>query len=103
MFVQMVHIKIKPDRVAEFVEAFRINFEGTVKEPDNIRFDVLQDPEDDTKFLIYEVFASEGAVDEHRKTEHYKKTTALLEDMMEGPRSKDFFRMVMPSGLDGGA
>ena len=100
MFVQLVHIKIKPGRVADFIDAFRINFDGTIREPGNIRFDVLQDPDDESKFVIYEVFTSETAVDDHRKTEHYKKTTALLEDMMEGPRSKDFLTMVMASGVD---
>jgi len=96
MFVQFVHIKIKPGRVQDFLDAFRINYEGSIKEPGNFRFDVLQDPDDETRFVIYEAFASESAVDEHRKTEHYKKTVAALEDLMEGGRSKDIFRMVMP-------
>ena len=101
MFVQLVHIKVKPDRVADFLDAFKINFDGTTQEPGNVRFDVLQDPEDATKFTIYEVFTSAEAVEDHRKTEHYKTVAALLEDIMEGPRSKDFLRMVMASGLDG--
>jgi len=96
MFVQFVHIRVKPGRVADFLKVFRINFEGTRNEPGNRRFDVLQDASDDHHFVIYECFVSEGAVDEHRKTDHYRETVAGLADLIIGGRDKDFFRMVMP-------
>lgn len=99
MFVQIVHINVKQDRVQDFLDAFRINFEGTVKEPGNVQFDVLQDREDPTRFAIYEVFESADSVDEHRKTEHYKKTVALLEDIMTGARTKETFELVMSDKL----
>lgn len=100
MLVQLVHIQVKPDRVGDFLDAFRINYEGTRKEPGNLRFDVLQDPDDETRFSIYEVFVDEAAVDAHRNTEHYAKTVALLDDIMTGPRSKDFYRMMMSDLTD---
>ncbi len=100
MFVQLVHIKVKPGCVEDFLDVFRINYEGTIQEPGNYRFDVLQDPQDETSFVIYEAFESEEAVGEHRKTAHYKQTVAGLENLLEGPRDKDFFRMVMPNGRD---
>ncbi|MBU4531945.1 MAG: antibiotic biosynthesis monooxygenase [Hoeflea sp.] len=95
MLVQLVHIQVKPDRIEDFLDAFRINYEGTIKEPGNLRFDVLQDPNDETRFSIYEVFVDEAAVDAHRNTPHYATTVALLDDIMTGPRSKDFYRMMM--------
>ena len=99
MFVQIVRINVKPDRVAEFKEAFRINYEGTIAEAGNLRFDVLQNPEDETRFTIYEVFRSAEAVDEHRKTEHYRKTVELLGGIMAGPRTKEIFDLVMSDRL----
>lgn len=97
MFVQLVHIRIKPGRTAEFFEVFRDNFEGTRAEPGNFRFDVLQDPEDENHFVIYEAFADEAAVDAHRKTAHYARTVEGLKDLMTTEkREKDFYRMVMP-------
>jgi len=83
-----------------YIEAFRINFEGTTKETGNLRFDVLQNPEDATKFTVFEVFTDEAAVDAHRKTPHYAKTVALHEDIMTGPRSKDFYHMVMSNLIE---
>ncbi len=100
MFVQLVHIQVKPGRIEDFLDAFRINYEGTTREPGNLRFDVLQDPEDETRFTIVEIFRSAESVDDHRRTEHYKTTVALLEDIMTGPRSKDIYRLVMSDLVD---
>ncbi len=97
MFVQLVHIRIKPGKVAEFFDVFKENFDGTRNEPGNYRFDVLQDPEDENHFVIYEAFEDEAAVDAHRQTDHYKATVEGLRDLMTtGTREKDFFRLVMP-------
>jgi autoinducer 2-degrading protein len=100
MFVQFVHIRVKPDKISEFLDVFRVNFEGTSREPGNFRFDVLQDPEDDTHYVIYEVFDTAEAVDDHRKTAHYKATTEKLESLMTAPRTKDYFRLLMAKGRD---
>lgn len=97
MFVQLVHIRVKPGRTEEFFDVFRDNFEGTRAEPGNYRFDVLQDPEDENHFVIYEAFVDEAAVDAHRQTDHYKRTVKGLDELMTtATREKDFFRMVMP-------
>jgi autoinducer 2-degrading protein len=101
MYVQLVQIQVKPDRIEDFLDAFRINFEGTSKEPGNLRFDVLQDPKDETCFSIFEVFKDEAALDDHRKTPHYKETVALLDDIMSKPRSKDIYHMKMSDLLEG--
>ena len=100
MFVQLVHINIKPGRLGEFFKVWRINYEGTIKEPGNFRFDTLQDPNDENHFIIYEVFDSAEAVDAHRETEHYALTVAGLEGLMVGARTKDFYKLVMPDAKD---
>ena len=97
MFVQLVHIRIKPGMTDRFLDVFRGNYEGTRREPGNYRFDVLQDPGDEHHFVIYEAFEDEAAVDAHRQTDHYKATVEGLRDLMTtGTREKEFFRMVMP-------
>lgn len=95
MFVQFVHINIKPGHLDEFLKVWRINNEGTTREPGNYRFDTLQDPQDENHFVIYEVFESAEALDEHRKTKHYAETVVALEGLMVGPRNKDFYQLVM--------
>ena len=97
MFVQLVHIRIKPGCVEQFLDVFRVNYEGTRREPGNYRFDVLQDPADANHFVVYEVFENEAAVDAHRQTDHYRRTTEGLKALMTtGERQKEFFHLVMP-------
>ena len=96
MNVTLVEINIKPERVDEFLEVFRANHEGALREPGNLRFDVLQDPEVKTRFFIYEAYKDEDAVAFHKTTPHYKTCVAKLESLMTGPRKKRLFNGLMP-------
>ena len=87
MNVTLVEINIKPERVDEFLEVFRANHEGALREPGNLRFDVLQDPEVKTRFFIYEAY---------KKTPHYLACVEKLEEMMSQPRQKRSFIGLLP-------
>ncbi|MDW6146048.1 antibiotic biosynthesis monooxygenase, partial [Escherichia coli] len=54
MHVTLVEINVHEDKVDEFIEVFRQNHLGSVQEEGNLRFDVLQDPEVNSRFYIYE-------------------------------------------------
>ncbi|RUT28859.1 autoinducer-2 (AI-2) modifying protein LsrG [Arsenicitalea aurantiaca] len=95
MLIQMVSITVKPGHLEEFLDAFRVNYEGTRKEPGNLRFDVLRDPEDDHKFVVYEVFRSPEALEAHRGTPHYSECVSRIDPIIEGPRTKQYYRPVM--------
>ncbi|WP_421577237.1 antibiotic biosynthesis monooxygenase [Shinella sp. M31] len=99
MLIQMVAINVKPGHAAEFLEAFRINYEGTRQEPGNLRFDVLRNPQDDHSFTIYEVFKSPEALDEHRKTPHYQECVRRIDPILAGPRTKTFYTAEMADFL----
>lgn len=99
MLIQMVSIKVKEGHAAEFLEAFRINYEGTRSEPGNLRFDVLRDPQDENTFLIYEVFQSAEALEDHRKTEHYKECVRMIDPILAGPRTKVYYNAEMADFL----
>ncbi len=86
MHVTLVHVHVKPDRVEDFIAASRWNHEGSVKEPGNRRFDVLQDPTDATRFLLYEAYASPADAAAHKDTPHYKTWRDAVADMMAEPR-----------------
>lgn len=96
MNVTLVEINIKPERVDEFLEAFRANHEGALKEPGNLRFDVLQDPDTPTRFFIYEAYKDDAAVQAHKKTPHYLACVEKLEELMSGPRQKRSFIGLLP-------
>ncbi len=60
MRVTLVHVHVKPDNVAAFIAATRRNHEASVARTGNRRFDVLQSPQDATRFILYEAYASRG-------------------------------------------
>lgn len=72
MHVTLVEINVHEDKVDEFIEVFRQNHLGSVQEEGNLRFDVLQDPEVNSRFYIYEAYKDEDAVAFHKTTPHYK-------------------------------
>jgi autoinducer 2-degrading protein len=95
MLVQMVNIRVRPGQRDAFVEAFRINLEGSRREPGNLRFDLLNDPEDDHNFFVYEVFRDEAALEAHRFTDHYRLCVAAIDPITVGARTKRYFAPVI--------
>jgi len=96
MNVTLVEINIKPERVNEFMDVFRANHEGSIKEPGNLRFDVLQDPDVATRFFIYEAYQNDEAVLAHKQTPHYLACVDKLDAMMSEPRKKRSFVGLLP-------
>ena len=95
MHVTLVEINVHEDKIDEFIEVFRQNHLGSVQEEGNLRFDVLQDPELNSRFYIYEAYKDEDAVAFHKTTPHYKTCVAKLESLMTGPRKKRLFNGLM--------
>lgn len=96
MNVTLVEINIKADRVDEFLDVFRANHEGAIREPGNLRFDVLQHPQVKTRFFIYEAYRDEAAVQAHKQTPHYLACVDKLEALMSEPRKKQTFIGLLP-------
>ena len=86
MHVTLVHVHVKPGSVEAFIEASRNNHENSVREPGNLRFDVLQDPEDPTRFILYEAYADAAAAKAHKDTAHYLVWRETVAEMMAEPR-----------------
>jgi autoinducer 2-degrading protein len=96
MIVNVVTVHVRPEHVPEFIAATRENHAGSRREPGNHRFDVLQSSDDPAAFLLYEVFASPEAVEEHRKTAHYLAWKAKVEPWMAAPRVGRSHKIIAP-------
>lgn len=92
MLIQLVSIDVLPGHRDRFIEAFRINWEGTRTEPGNLRFDLLCDPEDENRFTVYEVFTGPEALKAHGSTEHYRRCIELITPITTGRRTKRYFQ-----------
>lgn len=86
MQVTLVHVQVKPEHVEDFIAATRRNHEGSVQEPGNVRFDVLQSTENPTHFVLYEAYVSPEAAAEHKKTPHYLIWRDTVASYMAAPR-----------------
>lgn len=98
MHVTLVHVRVKPDRVADFVEATRRNHEASVREPGNRRFDVLRSSDDPAAFVLYEAYATAADAAAHKDTPHYKAWRDAVADMMAEPRRGVGYAGLFPHG-----
>ena len=73
-------------RVDDFIAATRANHLASVQEPGNVRFDVLQDPDEPTRFILYEAYADASAAGAHKETDHYRAWREEVAPMMAEPR-----------------
>ncbi len=100
MHVTLVHVHVKPEHADEFLDAMRTNHEGSVREPGNLRFDVLRAADDPARFLIYEAYVDEAAAKAHRETPHYLEWRARVEDWMAEPRVGERYVGLLPDVAD---
>lgn len=71
-FALVVRIVIKPENVDAFMQKLAANAAAARKEAECLTFDVLVDPEDKTKVMLYEVYKSEAAFQVHQQQEAFK-------------------------------
>jgi len=97
MIVTTVTVFVRPDKVEDFIRATVANHEASVREPGNMRFDVLQGAADPARFLLYEAYESEEAAAAHKKTQHYLRWKELVADWMARPREGVPHKVVRPA------
>lgn len=98
MHVTLVHVQVKPEHIDAFIKATRENHLGSVSEPGNLRFDILQDPSDPGKFILYEVYQTEQDAVKHKETQHYLKWRDTVSGWMAKPREGVRYKMLFPEG-----
>ena len=96
MHVTLVHVHVKAEHLAEFIEASRINHAASIQEPGNLRFDILQHPEEPTRFILYEAYSSAEDAIAHKGTSHYLEWRARVADWMASPRDGITYRGLYP-------
>lgn len=98
MHITLVHVHVRPESVEGFVEATRRNHENSIQEAGNLRFDVLQDPQEPTRFILYEAYIDEAAAKAHKDTAHYLAWRDAVADMMAEPRRGEPMNGLFPRG-----
>lgn len=96
MLIVHVHIQVKPEQIEAFRAACVANSSESLKEPGIARFDVLQQRDDPSRFLLVEIYRDADAPAAHKQTAHYKTWAETVADMMATPRFSVKFDKVYP-------
>jgi quinol monooxygenase YgiN len=86
MLILHVAIHVKPECVEAFIAATKENARNSRLEPQVLRFDVAQQADDPTKFMLYEVYRTPEGHASHRTTAHFATWRDTVNDMMVVPR-----------------
>ena len=97
MLIVHVHVHVKADQVQAFRAASIENAKESVREPGVARFDVIQQVDDPTRFVLVEVYRDAEAPARHKETAHYAKWRSVAEDMMAEPRSGVRYQSLFPA------
>lgn len=100
MLIVHVHVHVKPELVQSFVEATVENARASVQEPGIARFDVIQQQDDPTRFVLIEVYRTPEAPAAHKDTPHYAKWRDTVAPMMAEPRSSVKYNAIAPAPQD---
>jgi (4S)-4-hydroxy-5-phosphonooxypentane-2,3-dione isomerase len=96
MLVVHVHIHVKAECLEDFRRASLANARESIKEPGIARFDVVQQQDDRTRFVLVEVYRDTQAPAAHKETQHYQTWRDAVAPMMAELRSSVKFDNVFP-------
>lgn len=96
MHVTLVHVHVKSEHIEDFIRATRANHLASVQEAGNLRFDVLQAPDDPSRFILYEAYVSAAAAADHKRSTHYLQWRDGVAAWMAEPRRGEPWRGLLP-------
>ncbi len=96
MQILMVHVKVKAESVEAFKQVTIENARNSVREPGIARFDVMQQTDDPTRFVLVEVYRTPDAPARHKETAHYQAWREKAEPMLPEPRTRALYTNVFP-------
>lgn len=97
MLVVHVHVQVKPESIDAFKAATVENASHSVHEPGIARFDVVQQSDDPTRFVLIEVYHDADAPAAHKETAHYQQWRDAVADMMAVPRQSVKYTNIFPA------
>jgi (4S)-4-hydroxy-5-phosphonooxypentane-2,3-dione isomerase len=100
MYIVHVHIHVKSDQVDSFKKASIENARNSLQEPGIVRFDVIQQSDDPTRFILVEVYRTPEDPAKHKETTHYNKWREIAEPMMTEPRTRVVYNNTFPADSD---
>jgi quinol monooxygenase YgiN len=85
MIIAEVTLKIKPDRINDFIKYTKDNVENSLKETGIRRFEFYKEKESKNVFVLFEIYESTDDQIKHRETLHYKNWKVNIMSVLEEP------------------
>jgi quinol monooxygenase YgiN len=99
MLIVHVHVHVHPDAVDAFIAATRENARNSVQEPGIVRFDLVQQDEDPTRFRLIEIYRTPQDPARHKETAHYATWRDTVESWMVEPRRSVRYHALFPDAV----
>jgi quinol monooxygenase YgiN len=96
MFIVQVFIHVKPEFVDGFIKATMENARNSIQEQGIARFDLIQQQDDRTRFVLVEIYRTIEDSAKHKDTHHYKKWRDTVEEMMAESRNSIKYINIFP-------
>lgn len=96
MLIVHVQVHVKPECIEPFRRATIENARQSVQEPGIARFNVLQQADDPSRFVLVEVYRTAKAPAKHKETIHYQTWRDAVAPMMAEPRTSTKFTNLFP-------
>lgn len=100
MLIVHVHVRVRPERAADFLAATLVNAQASLGEPGVLRFDVIQNNDDPDHVVLVEVYRDADAAAAHKQAPHYATWRDAVATMMAEPRASAKFSAIFPAGRD---
>jgi quinol monooxygenase YgiN len=97
MLIVHVYVHVKADQVEAFKAATVDNASHSIQETGIARFDVIQQSDDPTKFVLIEVYRDGDAPTQHKETAHYLRWRDAVASMMAEPRQSTKYTNIFPT------
>jgi autoinducer 2-degrading protein len=91
-----VYVRVKQEHIEDFKIATLENASNSIQEPGIARFDVLQQQDDPSRFVLVEAYRTKGDPAHHKQTRHYAKWRETVAPMMAEERTSTAFNNIFP-------
>jgi quinol monooxygenase YgiN len=96
LLIVHVHVHVKPEGLQAFKEASLANAAGSRREAGVVRFDLIEDRADPTRFVLVEIYRDEASAGAHKETAHYAAWRDAVAELMAEPRRSAKYVNVSP-------
>jgi (4S)-4-hydroxy-5-phosphonooxypentane-2,3-dione isomerase len=97
MVAVLVYLRVKTDRLDQFLAETLENARNSRKEPGIVRFDLIQEIEDPSRFALFELYRDQQAIEAHRITAHYTKWREAVPPLLVTERTRTIYRPIEPT------